>query len=130
MLVIARWCDGLGETIADTAVREVEEETGIAFIAEGVRGEPRTSDESSEVEWIDPDAYEIHPSMRQRINRFCEAASEPYRGSPAKAPAQAADSGVRRTGSRPTDRGSPSVVARRLHSSLAPWTMQSALWPR
>lgn len=105
----------LGETIADAAVREVEEETGIrckitgllgiytnpahvvqytsdgearqeftiVLTAEVVSGAPRTSDESSQVEWIDPtqiDAYDMHPSMRQRIERFRDDATEPYIG--------------------------------------------------
>lgn len=105
----------LGETIADAAVREVEEETGIqckitgllgiytnpahlvqytsdgevrqeftlVFTAEAIGGSPRTSDESSEVVWIDPvdaDAYDMHPSMRQRIRRFRENPAEPYIG--------------------------------------------------
>lgn len=60
----------LGETTADTTVREVEEETGIAFIAEAVRGEPRTSDESSEVEWIDP----TRPT-RTKCTRRCDRES-------------------------------------------------------
>ena len=105
----------LGETVADAAVREVEEETGVrckitgllgiytspahvvqytsdgevrqeftvVFTAEAVSGEPRTSNESSAVEWVDPsevDAYEMHPSMRQRIERFREDTAEPYIG--------------------------------------------------
>lgn len=90
-----------GESIADTVVREVKEETGydvrvtdltgtytnpnqrmgyedgevrqqfsLAFTAELLGGEARTSSESNRVEWVAPedvDDLPMHPSMRMRL---------------------------------------------------------------
>jgi ADP-ribose pyrophosphatase YjhB (NUDIX family) len=103
-----------GEYIAQTAVRETQEETGvdievtgvvgiytnpnhvveysdgevrqqfsICFRVRPVGGEPRPSDESSEVEWVRQDALDtlsIHPSMRLRIDHGYEHRAEPYIG--------------------------------------------------
>jgi ADP-ribose pyrophosphatase YjhB (NUDIX family) len=103
-----------GESIAQTAVREVKEETGIdvevvslvgiysnphhvvayadgevrqqfsvCFSCRPVGGEPRPSEETSEVEFFTPeslDGLEIHPSIRLRIDHFLEGRSEPYIG--------------------------------------------------
>jgi ADP-ribose pyrophosphatase YjhB (NUDIX family) len=103
-----------GEYIAQTAVRETQEETGvdievtgvvgiytnpnhvveysdgevrqqfsICFRARPVGGEPRPSDESSEVEWVRQEALDtlsIHPSMRLRIDHGYEHRAEPYIG--------------------------------------------------
>jgi 8-oxo-dGTP pyrophosphatase MutT (NUDIX family) len=96
----------VGESVAQAAVREVEEETGILceitglvgiysnprhvihytsndevrqefsilLTARPVGGEPSTSDESTSVEWIAPQALieqtDMHPSMRQRIEDY------------------------------------------------------------
>src|SRR4051812_36298591 len=91
----------IGESIAETVVREVKEETGydvevdtltgtytdpghvmayddgevrqqfsLAFLARLVGGAPMTSDESDQVEWVEPsqlDDLKMHPSMRLRI---------------------------------------------------------------
>ncbi|MBW0103659.1 NUDIX hydrolase [Pseudonocardia sp. KRD291] len=49
---------------------EVRQEFSICFRANATGGEPRTSDESSEVLWVerrDLDSVEIHPSIRLRI---------------------------------------------------------------
>lgn len=49
---------------------EVRQEFSICFRARPVGGEPRTSDESSEVLWLergDLDGVEVHPSIRLRI---------------------------------------------------------------
>ena len=49
---------------------EVRQEFSICFRARPVGGEPRTSDESSEVLWVeraDLDAIKVHPSIRLRI---------------------------------------------------------------
>ncbi|KGN40824.1 NUDIX hydrolase [Knoellia aerolata] len=103
-----------GETISDTVVREVKEETGyqvevetitgtytnprhvmayddgevrqqfsIAFRAKLIGGEKRTSDESSEVEWLTPDEIsrlDLHPSMRLRLAHALEDSGRPHIG--------------------------------------------------
>ena len=49
---------------------EVRQEFSICFRGRAIGGEPRTSDESSEVLWVerqDLDAIEVHPSIRLRI---------------------------------------------------------------
>ncbi|GEL27126.1 NUDIX hydrolase [Pseudonocardia sulfidoxydans NBRC 16205] len=60
---------------------EVRQEFSICFRARPVSGEPRTSDESTEVRWVEPPelkALEIHPSIRLRIEHGFEQRSEPY----------------------------------------------------
>lgn len=103
-----------GESIAETVVREVREETGIeaqvekilgvysnprhvsvyddgevrqqfsvCFLCRAAGGEPRTSDESSEVRFVDlaeTEALSIHPSIRLRIQHYAESRPEPYIG--------------------------------------------------
>ncbi|AEB47407.1 MULTISPECIES: NUDIX hydrolase [Micromonospora] len=103
-----------GEYIAETAVRETREETGIEVEVTGVvgiytnpnhvveysdgevrqqfsicfrgrylNGEPKTSDESSSVEWVSRQeliGLPIHPSMRLRIDHGFELCSTPYIG--------------------------------------------------
>lgn len=103
-----------GEYIAETAVRETKEESGIdievtgivgiytdpkhvmeysdgevrqqfsiCFRARYLGGEPRPSDESSEVRWVtrhELDDLPIHPSMRLRIGHGYEQRAEPYIG--------------------------------------------------
>lgn len=102
----------IGETISQTAVREVKEETGIdveitgligiysdpnhviafsdgevrqefsvCFRASPMSGAPRTSSESKEVVWIEPerlDGLDIHPSIRLRIRHGLEGRGETY----------------------------------------------------
>lgn len=49
---------------------EVRQEFSICFRAHVVRGQARTSTESSEVVWVEPDdlgALQVHPSIRLRI---------------------------------------------------------------
>ncbi|MFF1730082.1 NUDIX hydrolase [Streptomyces sp. NPDC058247] len=104
----------IGESVADAAVRETKEETGIdvevtrvvglytdpghvmayddgevrqqfsiCFTARILGGEPRTSSESKEVVFVDPeqlDELNIHPSMRMRIEHGLSNQSEPYIG--------------------------------------------------
>ena len=102
----------LGESTAQAARREVEEETGLHVELTGVSGiysDPghviaydngevrqefaiclrarpiggalRTSDESSEVKWVEPEAIEglpIHPSMLLRIRHGLERHALPW----------------------------------------------------
>jgi len=102
----------VGETLTQTVVREVEEETGvtvevtgligiysdpghviayddgevrqefsICFCAQPVAGELRTSSESKEVLWVDPnqpDSLNIHPSIRLRVNHGLDGRPQPF----------------------------------------------------
>ncbi len=102
----------VGETIAQTVVREVNEETGITvevtgligvysdpehviafsdgevrqefslcFRARPIDGEPRISNESKEVLWVEPAGLadlNIHPSIRLRIHHGLEHRAEPF----------------------------------------------------
>jgi ADP-ribose pyrophosphatase YjhB (NUDIX family) len=102
----------VGETIARTVGREVNEETGITvevtgligvysdpehviefsdgevrqefslcFRARPIEGEPRTSNESKEVLWVEPTELanlNIHPSIRFRIQHGFERRTEPF----------------------------------------------------
>ena len=104
----------VGESMADTVVREVKEETGIDVQVTGVvgiytnpnhvmayddgevrqqcsicftnrmlGGQPATSIETSEVQFVAPerlDELNIHPSMRLRINHYLQRRSAPYIG--------------------------------------------------
>lgn len=104
----------IGESIVDTVVREVKEETGydvevetltgtytnprhvmayddgevrqqfsLAFRAHVIGGEARTSSESSEVVWWEPDRLDeldMHPSMRLRIQHALENRQAPALG--------------------------------------------------
>lgn len=104
----------IGETVAGTAIREVQEETGVhievldisgvysdprhviayddgevrqqfalCFRARPTGGTLRSSDESREVRWVDPDQLDvlnIHPSMRMRIDHGLAASPTPYIG--------------------------------------------------
>jgi ADP-ribose pyrophosphatase YjhB (NUDIX family) len=102
----------IGETVSQTVVREVKEETGIdvepteligvysdpghviaftdgevrqefsiCFRAHPIGGELRTSDESSEVLWIERshlNDLDIHPSIRLRIDHGYANRERPY----------------------------------------------------
>ncbi|MBB5155203.1 NUDIX hydrolase [Saccharopolyspora phatthalungensis] len=102
----------LGETLAQAAVREVDEETGIeievtgviglysnprhviayddgevrqefsiCFRARPIGGELRTSSESKEVHWVEPEllaGLNIHPSIRLRLQHALENRPEPF----------------------------------------------------
>lgn len=105
----------LGESISDTVVREVREETGIeaeviglsgiytdpghvmlyddgearqqfsiCFRARPVGGEVRTSNETTEVRWVEPADLrdlDVHPTMRLRIEHALDGSrTEPYIG--------------------------------------------------
>ncbi|MGH8793647.1 MAG: NUDIX domain-containing protein [Stackebrandtia sp.] len=103
-----------GETIAEAAVRETKEETGIdvkvvgivgiytdprhlveysdgevrqqfslCFRAVPLGGKPTTSDESTNVRWVDPSelpSLDINSSMRLRIQHGMERGTNPYIG--------------------------------------------------
>jgi ADP-ribose pyrophosphatase YjhB (NUDIX family) len=60
---------------------EIRQEFSICFRARPVSGEPRDSDESTEVRWVDQaelDALDIHPSNRLRIEHGLADRAEPY----------------------------------------------------
>lgn len=60
---------------------EIRQEFSICFRARPVSGEPRDSDESTEVRWVDQaelDALDIHPSIRLRIEHGLADRAEPY----------------------------------------------------
>jgi ADP-ribose pyrophosphatase YjhB (NUDIX family) len=60
---------------------EVRQEFSICFRAKPIRGELATSEESSQVMWIDPlhtNELDIHPSTRLRIKHGIEQASSPF----------------------------------------------------
>lgn len=62
---------------------EVRQQFSICFRARYVSGQPRTSDESSEVRWVSReqlDELAIHPSMRLRIDHGFEKRPKPYIG--------------------------------------------------
>lgn len=60
---------------------EVRQEFSLCFRARPIEGEPRTSDESKEVLWVEPAELadlNIHPSIRLRIQHGFEHRSEPF----------------------------------------------------
>jgi len=66
-----------------TSDDEVRQECSLVYTARAVGGAPRTSDESSDVRWVngdDVDDYRIHPSMRLRIDHFLAGLPSPYLG--------------------------------------------------
>lgn len=66
-----------------TSDGEVRQEFSIVFTARALGGEPTPSSESSQVVWVEPvdmDRYEMHPSMRQRVDHYLEGRTRPYIG--------------------------------------------------
>jgi ADP-ribose pyrophosphatase YjhB (NUDIX family) len=66
-----------------TSNGEVRQEFSIVFTARPISGELRPSSESSEPQWVSPDAarnLQMHPSMRQRIQHYLDKRPEPYLG--------------------------------------------------
>ncbi len=60
---------------------EVRQEFSICFRADPVGGQPRSSDESRDVRWVDRDELamlDVHPSIRLRIQHGFENRSQPY----------------------------------------------------
>lgn len=60
---------------------EVRQEFSICFRAQPIGGELRTSNESKEVLWVEPDRLpdlDIHPSIRLRIDHGLSNRAEPY----------------------------------------------------
>ncbi len=60
---------------------EVRQEFSICFRTRPTGGSPRTSDESSEVRWVERDQLDelnIHPSIRLRIDHGFADRAEPY----------------------------------------------------
>lgn len=69
-----------------TSNNEVRQEFSIVFTAKPIRGELRSSSESSEPQWVSPAAIpglQMHPSMRQRIQHYLDQWPAPYLGSTA-----------------------------------------------
>ena len=66
-----------------TSNGEVRQEFSIVFTARPTGGELRPSSESSEPQWVPPDAVpglQMHPSMRQRIQHYLDKRPGPYLG--------------------------------------------------
>ena len=66
-----------------TSNNEVRQEFSVVFTAKLIRGELRSSSESSEPQWVSPAAIpglQMHPSMRQRIQHYLDQRSAPYLG--------------------------------------------------
>jgi 8-oxo-dGTP pyrophosphatase MutT (NUDIX family) len=66
-----------------TSNEEVRQEFSIVFTARPTGGALRASGESSQPHWIEPKTavtLVMHPSMRQRIQRYLEGLPEPYLG--------------------------------------------------
>ena len=66
-----------------TSNDEVRQEFSVVFTARPVSGELRPSTESSEPQWVPPTVVpnlQMHPSMRQRIQRYLDKRSQPYLG--------------------------------------------------
>lgn len=66
-----------------TSDGEVRQEFSIVFTARPTGGSPTPSSESSHVEWFYPEDIEqlaMHPSMKQRIDRYLQPTDQPYLG--------------------------------------------------
>jgi ADP-ribose pyrophosphatase YjhB (NUDIX family) len=66
-----------------TSNGEVRQEFSVVFTARPVGGELQPSSESSEPQWVSPAAVpslQMHPSMRQRIQRYLDKRPVPYLG--------------------------------------------------
>ncbi len=62
---------------------EVRQEFSICFRARQVGGSATTSDESTQVHWVEPaaiDSLAIHPRMRVRIEDGLRGDPQPYLG--------------------------------------------------
>jgi ADP-ribose pyrophosphatase YjhB (NUDIX family) len=82
----------LGESVPDsdpkhiilyTCNGEARQEFSIVFTARVVGGELRTSDESSEVRWVEREeiaGLTMDPSMRKRVERYLSGAAQPHIG--------------------------------------------------
>jgi len=66
-----------------TSDGEVRQEFSVVFTARPTGGAPRPSSESSEVRWVrtqDLEQYQMHASMRQRVEHYLDRRPEPYIG--------------------------------------------------
>ena len=66
-----------------TSDGEVRQEFSIVFTARPISGELQPSSESSEPHWVPPAVVQdlqMHPSMRQRIDRYLDKLPGPYLG--------------------------------------------------
>jgi 8-oxo-dGTP pyrophosphatase MutT (NUDIX family) len=66
-----------------TSNNEVRQECSLVYTGRPVGGAVRTSDESTEVRWVQPDelaSYRMHPSMRKRVGHYLDHRTTPYLG--------------------------------------------------
>jgi len=66
-----------------TSNGEVRQEFSIVFTARPTGGHLQPSSESSEPQWVSPEAIsglQMHPSMRQRIQHYLDKRPGPYPG--------------------------------------------------
>jgi ADP-ribose pyrophosphatase YjhB (NUDIX family) len=66
-----------------TSNGEVRQEFSVVFTARPVGGQLQASSESSDPQWVSPEAMpglQMHPSMRQRIEHYLDKRPEPYLG--------------------------------------------------
>ena len=67
--------------IRHTSNNEVRQEFSIVFTARPVGGQLQPSSESSDPQWVSPEAIsglQMHPSMRQRIQHYLDKRPDPY----------------------------------------------------
>lgn len=86
------WCEITGivgvytdpqHVILNTSNNEVRQECSLVYTGRAIGGAVRTSDESTEVRWVQPGdlaGYRMHPSMRKRVGHYLDHRTTPYLG--------------------------------------------------